>query len=280
MRPSASAAVKASRPSWRPWNDHLFRRGHRLGRHGRWHRRAPGQCRPAGAAARHRSRGRGRPQRRSRRCHQDPAQGRPGTLHDQARGASGNARAIWKTTSRSWPRSIGSSRSWSKTSASNANSTARSTPCAGRAAWSVPTPRPCRSPSSSRARARASPKTFMITHFFNPPRYMRLLEIVAGPGTRPEALDQLSDFADRRLGKGVVVCNDTPGFVANRIGSFWMQAAVNAAQDLGLSVEETDAVMSRPFGIPKTGVFGLAGSGWPRSHAQGRCQLGRQSARG
>jgi 3-hydroxyacyl-CoA dehydrogenase len=91
---------------------------------------------------------------------------------------------------------------------------------------------------------------FLITHFFNPPRYMRLLEIIAGAKTRPEVLEGLRDFADRRLG-------DTPGFVANRIGSFWMQAAINEARDLGLTVEEADAVMGRPVGIPKTGVFGL-----------------------
>ncbi|MDH3919152.1 MAG: 3-hydroxyacyl-CoA dehydrogenase family protein, partial [Rhodospirillales bacterium] len=98
---------------------------------------------------------------------------------------------------------------------------------------------------------------FLITHFFNPPRYMRLLEIIAGEKTRPEALECLRDFADRRLGKGVVLCHDTPGFVANRIGSFWMQSAINEARDLGLTVEEADAVMGRPVGVPKTGVFGL-----------------------
>ncbi|RMD64553.1 MAG: 3-hydroxyacyl-CoA dehydrogenase/enoyl-CoA hydratase family protein [Alphaproteobacteria bacterium] len=98
---------------------------------------------------------------------------------------------------------------------------------------------------------------FLITHFFNPPRYMRLLELVAGPHTRAEAVATIRDFADRHLGKGVVMCHDTPGFVANRIGSFWLQCAVVAALDLGLSVEEADAVMSRPVGIPKTGVFGL-----------------------
>ena len=98
---------------------------------------------------------------------------------------------------------------------------------------------------------------FLISHFFNPPRYMRLLELVAGEKTRPGALDDLTDFADRRLGKGVVVCKDTPGFVANRIGSVWMQVAVNAARDNNLTIEEADAVMSRPVGIPKTGIFGL-----------------------
>ncbi|HEY5597868.1 MAG TPA: 3-hydroxyacyl-CoA dehydrogenase NAD-binding domain-containing protein [Kiloniellales bacterium] len=98
---------------------------------------------------------------------------------------------------------------------------------------------------------------FLITHFFNPPRYMRLLELVAGPKTRAEALSTLADFADRRLGKGVVVCHDTPGFIANRIGSFWLQCAAVEAIDHKLSVEEADAVMGRPVGIPKTGVFGL-----------------------
>ena len=98
---------------------------------------------------------------------------------------------------------------------------------------------------------------FIITHFFNPPRYLRLMELVAGPRSRPEAVTAISDFADRRLGKGVVPCRDTPGFIANRIGAFWVQAALNAAFDLGLTVEEADAVCGRPLGMPKTGIFGL-----------------------
>lgn len=98
---------------------------------------------------------------------------------------------------------------------------------------------------------------FLVTHFFNPPRYMRLLELVTGPKTRSEAADIIRDFGDRRLGKGVVPCKDTPGFIANRLGVFFLQTAVNAAFDLGLSVEEADAVFSRPTGMPKTGVFGL-----------------------
>ncbi|MHB1060183.1 MAG: 3-hydroxyacyl-CoA dehydrogenase NAD-binding domain-containing protein, partial [Rhodanobacter sp.] len=100
-------------------------------------------------------------------------------------------------------------------------------------------------------------RDFLITHFFNPPRYMRLLEIVAGPRTRPDAVAAVTAFADLRLGKGVVVAKDTPGFVANRIGAFWMQSAVVAAQEMGLSIEEADAIVGRPMGIPKTGVFGL-----------------------
>ncbi|WP_029010011.1 3-hydroxyacyl-CoA dehydrogenase/enoyl-CoA hydratase family protein [Azospirillum halopraeferens] len=100
-------------------------------------------------------------------------------------------------------------------------------------------------------------RDFLITHFFNPPRYMRLLELVTGPDTRSDAADALADFCDRRLGKGVVRCKDRPGFIANRIGAFWIQAAINAAFDLGLSVEEADAIAGRPMGIPKTGIFGL-----------------------
>jgi len=98
---------------------------------------------------------------------------------------------------------------------------------------------------------------FMITHFFNPPRYMRLLEIVGGPKTRKDALQTIRDFGDVRLGKGVAMCKDTPGFIGNRIGIYWMQNAVIQAIDMGLTVDEADAVGSRPFGIPKTGVFGL-----------------------
>ncbi|WP_419727739.1 3-hydroxyacyl-CoA dehydrogenase NAD-binding domain-containing protein [Lichenicola sp.] len=100
-------------------------------------------------------------------------------------------------------------------------------------------------------------RDFMITHFFNPPRYMRLLELVAGPATDPALVDRVSRFCDLALGKTVVRAHDTPGFIANRIGTYWMQQAVNAAMDQGLSVEEADAVLGRPFGIPKTGVFGL-----------------------
>ncbi|MEX2367686.1 MAG: 3-hydroxyacyl-CoA dehydrogenase family protein, partial [Pseudohongiellaceae bacterium] len=98
---------------------------------------------------------------------------------------------------------------------------------------------------------------FLITHFFNPPRYMRLLEIVCGPDTDPSVRESIETFADHRLGKSLVECRDTPGFIANRIGTFWLQAAVVKAIEQGIDVEAADAVLSRPFGIPKTGVFGL-----------------------
>jgi 3-hydroxyacyl-CoA dehydrogenase len=98
---------------------------------------------------------------------------------------------------------------------------------------------------------------FLVTHFFNPPRYMRLLELVVGADTKPEVLSTIEQFSDHRLGKGVVHCHDRPGFVANRIGIFWMQSGYAAALESDITIEEADAVMSRPVGIPKTGLFGL-----------------------
>ncbi len=100
-------------------------------------------------------------------------------------------------------------------------------------------------------------RDFLITHFFNPPRYMRLLEVVTGPATDPETVARLSAFADVKLGKGIVACHDSPGFIANRLGVYWLQRGVIDAIDGGLTIEEADAVMGKPFGIPKTGVFGL-----------------------
>ena len=99
---------------------------------------------------------------------------------------------------------------------------------------------------------------FLITHFFNPPRYLRLLEVVAGPKTKNDVLEALASFGDRMLGKTVIRCKDTPGFIGNRIGVYWMQAAFTEAFDINLPVEEADLAMGRPLGIPKTGIFGLA----------------------
>ena len=98
---------------------------------------------------------------------------------------------------------------------------------------------------------------FLITHFFNPPRYLRLLEVVIGKDTRKEVVDSVRNFCDVKLGKSVIVCHDTPGFIGNRIGVFWMQAGVNEAIKQNVSIEVADAVMSKPVGIPKTGIFGL-----------------------
>ena len=98
---------------------------------------------------------------------------------------------------------------------------------------------------------------FCITHFFNPVRYMRLLELVIGPQNDKEKINDLVVFGDKILGKTVVVCSDSPGFLGNRVGVYAMQVAMTEAFNLGLSVEEADAVFGRPLGIPKTGIFGL-----------------------
>lgn len=100
-------------------------------------------------------------------------------------------------------------------------------------------------------------KNFIVTHFFNPPRYMRLLEVVRGPKTDPDALAVVSQFSDHKLGKSIIECKDSPGFIANRLGIFWMALALQESIACGLSVEETDAVAGKPCGVPKTGIYGL-----------------------
>ena len=97
----------------------------------------------------------------------------------------------------------------------------------------------------------------LITHFFNPPRPMRLLELVTGPATKPEIRAAIQHFADVALGKGIVPCKDTPGFIGNRIGCFWLAAGLNEALSLGIDVEEADAAIGKVFGFPNTGIFGL-----------------------
>lgn len=98
---------------------------------------------------------------------------------------------------------------------------------------------------------------FMITHFFNPPRYMRLLELVSSPTTKRTQIDAVKSFAELKLGKDCVECNDTIGFIANRIGIYWLQCGLLTAFKQKLSVESADALISIPFAIPKTGIFGL-----------------------
>ena len=100
-------------------------------------------------------------------------------------------------------------------------------------------------------------KDFCITHFFNPVRYMGLLEIVKNENNDLNKINQLKKFCEIELGKGAIVCNDTPGFLGNRVGVYAMQIAMTEAFKMKLSVEEADAIFGRPMGIPKTGVFGL-----------------------
>src|SRR5207249_3828773 len=93
------------------------------------------------------------------------------------------------------------------------------------------------------------------THFFNPPRYMRLLEIIPTPETDRTVLDAVTWFADVRLGKGVVVAKDTPNFIANRIGTFSVLNVMRLMQEMDLSVEEVDALTGQVVGWPKSATF-------------------------
>jgi 3-hydroxyacyl-CoA dehydrogenase len=96
------------------------------------------------------------------------------------------------------------------------------------------------------------------THFFNPPRYMKLVEIIPGPDTLPEVVDALSDFCDRQLGKGVVIAKDTPNFIANRIGTFSMLNVVRLMSEMNMTIEEVDACTGPAIGYPKSATFRTA----------------------
>jgi 3-hydroxyacyl-CoA dehydrogenase len=100
-------------------------------------------------------------------------------------------------------------------------------------------------------------RDFMITHFFNPPRFTQLLETVHSDNMRPGAAADITRFADLSLGKTVLECNDTPGFIANRIGGYWMMRGLEEAVRRDVSVEQADAALGAPAGFPRTGIFGL-----------------------
>ena len=101
-------------------------------------------------------------------------------------------------------------------------------------------------------------RSWFGTHFFNPPRYMRLLEIIPTPETDHNAIAAIAEFADRRLGKTVVYARDTPNFIANRIGVYVMTQAMALMQEQGLTVEEVDVLTGSALGWPRTGSFRLA----------------------
>jgi len=98
---------------------------------------------------------------------------------------------------------------------------------------------------------------FLITHFFNPPRYLYLLELVPGPDTTTEVLETVESFVDVALGKGVVHCKDTPNFIGNRIGVYAIANCAHLTEELGLSFEEVDAITGRALGRPKTASYRL-----------------------
>jgi len=93
------------------------------------------------------------------------------------------------------------------------------------------------------------------THFFNPPRYMRLLEIIPTPESDRAAIDAISHFCEVRLGKGVVIAKDTPNFIGNRIGTFSVLNVMRLMQEMGLSIEEVDALTGQAVGWPKSATF-------------------------
>ncbi|MFM7726347.1 MAG: 3-hydroxyacyl-CoA dehydrogenase family protein, partial [Flavobacteriales bacterium] len=96
---------------------------------------------------------------------------------------------------------------------------------------------------------------FCGTHFFNPPRYLRLLEIIPGPSTDDSVLSFLQDYGDRFLGKTVVRCKDTPAFVANRIGVFSILSLFHLVEKLGLTVDQVDKLTGPIIGRPKSATF-------------------------
>ncbi|MEM9604365.1 MAG: 3-hydroxyacyl-CoA dehydrogenase family protein [Pseudomonadota bacterium] len=99
-----------------------------------------------------------------------------------------------------------------------------------------------------------------VTHFFNPPHIMRLLEFVPSDQAGPELTERVAAFCGNRLGKGVVYAKDTVNFIGNRIGCYWMLAGLHIARDMranGLDQETVDALMSKPMGFPPTGLYGL-----------------------
>ena len=98
---------------------------------------------------------------------------------------------------------------------------------------------------------------FFVTHFFNPPRYMKLVEIVPGSETKQEYIDLISDFLTNQLGKGVVLAKDTPNFIANRIGVFGMMVTLKETISKKLSIEDVDALTGTLIGRPKMRPTGL-----------------------
>ena len=93
------------------------------------------------------------------------------------------------------------------------------------------------------------------THFFNPPRYLRLLELIPTSDTDPEVVETVARFADRRLGKGVVIARDTPNFIANRVGVFSLLATIHHAERLGIGFDTVDALTGTLIGRPKSATF-------------------------
>ena len=107
-------------------------------------------------------------------------------------------------------------------------------------------------------RSKGFKQRFLVTHFFNPVRYMRLLELVAGEDTSPEVLQAMATFGEEVLGKGIVYGKDTTNFIANRIGTYGMLRIIALMQEKGLKIEEVDKIFGPPMGRPKSAIFRTA----------------------
>ena len=101
-------------------------------------------------------------------------------------------------------------------------------------------------------------KHFLVTHFFNPPRFMKLLELVPGEKTDQQVLDELAEFGERKLGKGIVYCKDTPNFIGNRIGVMGMAKIFQLMEKHDLTVEEVDVITGQAMARPKSATYGTA----------------------
>src|SRR5205823_1259049 len=101
-------------------------------------------------------------------------------------------------------------------------------------------------------------RRFLGTHFFAPPRYMHLLEIIPAPDTEAAVIDSVRAFAERVLGKGIVLCKDAPGFIANRLGVYGMTHTIELLERFGLTIDEVDALTGPLLGRPKSATFRTA----------------------
>ena len=120
---------------------------------------------------------------------------------------------------------------------------------------SVPTPRESPFPLWAKGAVEEFRRHFLGAHFFNPPRYLHLLEIIPTPETLPEVVGVISHFGDQVLGKGIVVAKDTPNFIANRIGVFITLNVLRLMQEDGYTIEEIDALTGPVLGMPKSATF-------------------------
>src|SRR4051812_349993 len=109
--------------------------------------------------------------------------------------------------------------------------------------------------SIAEGRSESFRRHWLGTHFFNPPRYMHLLELIPTPDTDPDALEAIRTFSERVLGKGIVVAKDAPGFVANRLGVYGLVQTIRRMEEFGLTIDEVDALTGPFIGRPKSATF-------------------------